>query len=127
MLTSFPPELLSIILDYLSPRTLLRLRLVSRAFLHLVTPRVFSDVSLDLFRNNFHTQFLFIKSISTSSSTVASFVKTLRIGGLHTMYNDVSISSMGPENLPVRPIALNAFLSKHLARFIIKLQNLETI
>ena len=46
--TYVPPEILFSILDYLSFRALLPLRIVSKTFLHLITPRIFFKITIKL-------------------------------------------------------------------------------
>jgi hypothetical protein len=107
-ITSLPLEAF---LDYLPPRDLLSLYAVSKSFLRLIAPRVFSTITVRSPRD-VHDQLLVLKSISTSSSNIiAPAVKTLRIDSMHTNKGEID----------------EAVFLEHLVLCLTKLQNLETV
>ena len=112
-ITSLPLETFSLILDYLPPRDLLSLYAVSKSFLCLIAPRVFSTLTVRSPRD-VHDQLLVLKSISTSSSNIiAPAVKTLHIKSLYHTYARGKIDE--------------AVTLEYLVLCLTKLQNLETV
>jgi hypothetical protein len=111
MLASLVPENLSLILNRLQTGDLLSLRATSKAFLSVITPRVFSDFQLDLCADDPSRQLQSLRSLSNPSCTIAPYIISLHIESLHTA---------GDYKLP------RAVLSKYLAPAISKLRNLET-
>ncbi|MCJ1349207.1 hypothetical protein MMC31_007443 [Peltigera leucophlebia] len=120
-----PPEIFLSILDHLPSEALLPLRTVSKTFLHLITPRIFSEITINLApaKGDHEQQLMLIKSLSTPSSTVNLFLNSVRKITLYTRCdywkNEDSILIDGK--------AFKAVLSEHLAPFLTSLQNLETV
>ena len=130
-----PPEILSSILDQLPTQTLLPLRTVSKAFLHLITLRIFSKIAINLYAYRLglsdeyrlglseRPPLMLIKSLSTSSSTVSSIFNTICNVTLHTTrkcWED-------KDNILIDGKTPKAFLSDHLVPFLTRLPNLETV
>jgi F-box domain len=118
MLASLASEVLLLILDRLSARALLYLRATCKGFLHIITPRVFSDYCFDLSNHrHVHRQLRYLQSLSNPSCTVAPYVTSLHIASLHTaMQLDDPLTS-----------AIRTVLSQYLIPSISKLRNLETV
>jgi hypothetical protein len=108
MLASLVPEILFLILDCLPTKALLSLRSTSKAFLHVVTPRVFSDFCFNVCNDN---QLQRLQSLSNPSCSIALYVISLHIKSLHIA---------GDPKLP------RTVLSEHLAPALSKLRNLKT-
>ncbi|MCJ1342715.1 hypothetical protein MMC31_000903 [Peltigera leucophlebia] len=119
-----PLEIISSILDHLPSKDLRLLRTVSKTFLHLINPRVFSEIKL-YFRANryFDKQLILIKSFSSSSTTVCSFVTIVRKITLSSIHD----SGKRDHNFSIDGEVLKAITSEHLAPFLARLQNLETV
>jgi F-box associated protein len=134
-ITSLPLEVVWAILDYLSFHDLLSLYAVSKSFLHLITPRVFSTISFNLSRGDVYSKLLFLESISTSSSIIAPAVKTLRIDSLKILHKDqvtdsvreIIISQTHEDGIELDKEAVQAVILEHLALSLTKLRNLETV
>jgi hypothetical protein len=90
MLTSLAPETLCLILDRLPNEALLSLRAMCKAFLHAITPRVFSDVSFST-----HNQLQCLQALLNPSCTIAPYVISLHIAS-----GNVSVNSLIPTTLP---------------------------
>ena len=122
-----PPEIISSILDQLPTQALLPLRTVSKAFLHLITLRIFSKIAINLYAYRLglsqRPPLMLIKSLSTSSSTVSSILNTICNVTLHTTrkcWED-------KDNILIDGKTPKAFLSDHLVPFLTRLPNLETV
>ncbi|MCJ1346968.1 hypothetical protein MMC31_005188, partial [Peltigera leucophlebia] len=118
-----PPEILSSILDHLPPKALAPLRTVSNIFLDLINPRIFSKLNLRLDSSRCSEKDLnLIKSFSSSSSSVCSFIKTVRNVKLYTGLG----RGENDDDYFINVKALEVSLSEDLAIFLTRLQNLET-
>ncbi|KAH0537559.1 hypothetical protein FGG08_005658 [Glutinoglossum americanum] len=130
-----PSEILSAVLDCLSKVDLLLLRLVSRFFLHLVTPLAFSKISIEvnvLDRSLFHRNLRLVESLATTSSIISSSVRTLHIKSLFCARYQITSHPNGSQTTILRDDRpgpdeeiSKAVLSEHLAPFLSKFQNLE--
>ena len=119
-----PTEILSSILGHLPPKALAPLRTVSTTFLDLINPRIFSRLTLNVDTLNYSEKDLnLIKSFSTSSSTVSSFIKTVREVKLYTGLG----REEDDDDYFIHVKAVEDTLSGDLALFLTKLQNLETL
>ncbi|KAI1111889.1 hypothetical protein F5Y14DRAFT_453613 [Nemania sp. NC0429] len=133
MLENLPLEVIFIILGCLSHHSLLSLRLVSKFLSNQVTSRVFSDLSLainDLNKDRFHRNLWLVKHLATTCSPINSAVRTLRIKSLYSpRYRELSGGGRALRDDEPGPNEhlVQATLSEHLARFLLKLQNLETV
>jgi F-box associated protein len=117
MLTSLPPETLCLVLDRLPDGALLSLRATCKAFLHAITPRVFSDVSFSLSDMNTHHQLECLQCLSTPSCTIAPYVISLSIKRLYFPFaNSASVKSL-----------VSTVLSKYFPKFISRMCNLKTV
>jgi hypothetical protein len=132
ILQRVPSEILLAILNYLPQGDLQSLRLVSRALLHLVTPRVFSKISIDVNtsdHSSFHRNLSRVKSLATTSSVVSSLVRILHINSLHgqeSRFYPTGASTPTLHKPSLKDIA-ETVLPEHLAPFLSNLQNLEAI
>ncbi|MCJ1348925.1 hypothetical protein MMC31_007158, partial [Peltigera leucophlebia] len=119
-----PPEIILSILDHLPPQALLPLRTVSKTFLYLITPRIFSEITIKLAPvNGDHKQLMLIKSLSTPSSTANIFLNSVRKVTLYTWHNHRE----NEDNILIDGKAFKAVISGYLAPFLTRLRNLETI
>ncbi|MCJ1345860.1 hypothetical protein MMC31_004069 [Peltigera leucophlebia] len=119
-----PPEILSSILDYLPFRALLTLRIVHKTFLHLINPRIFSNITIKLVRVRCdHKQLTLIKFFSTPSSPACSFANIVRKVILYTRRDYLR----NEDNVLIDGKAFKAVISEDLATFLTSLQNLETV
>jgi hypothetical protein len=131
-----PSEILFAVLGWFSQHDLLPLRLVSRAFLHLVTPLAFSKIAIAinvLDERRFHRDLWLMKSLAATSSVTSSSVRTLHIKSLFCPpWPSIPISDGMHERQPQRKPGpseeiAKAVLLEHLAPFLLKLQNLEAL
>jgi hypothetical protein len=116
MLTSLALDILLLIVDHLPTRCLRSLRITCKAFLHVVTPRLFSDACVNIRREH---EFLF--DLSHPSCTIAPFINTLHVESLF-FYNRYS-----RDDTPASDKDAIRILSQYLAPAVLKLRNLETL
>ncbi|KAN0072951.1 hypothetical protein V8E54_009065, partial [Elaphomyces granulatus] len=122
MLTSLPPETLCLILDRLPKGALLSLRATCKAFLHAITPYVFSDVCFSLRDIDTHHRLKCLQSLSNPSCTIAPYVIKLHIERLYIYtYTFPSADSVLVNSL------IPTVLSEYFPSFISRMRNLKTV
>jgi F-box associated protein len=135
-ITSLPLDVFFLILEYLSLNDLLSLYAVSKGFLHLIAPEIFSTISVDLGPRDAYSQLSVFKSISTSSSIsiIAPAVKTLYIDSLRIWsWREVTdsvkeiIRQTHEDKIGFDQNAVQSVILEHLMLCLTKLQNLETV
>ena len=134
-LTDIPTEILLLVINSLRLCDLLSLRVVSKGFLASINPRVFAHVSFILGYRQV-SKLSLVESISTSSSNIAYYVKTLRIGSLDLVLNPNastpgftrdSTNQTDRNGTELNEDIVRVLLSEHLAPALTKLQNLSTV
>ena len=114
MLTSLPTEILLSILDFVPTFTLKFLRRVCRAFISIVTPRLFSSANFII-----HKELDFLYDLSNAACTIAPWINTLHIESQFYL-------PPPPQTDAEREAA--RVLAERLAPLVLpKLRNLETL
>jgi hypothetical protein len=125
MILSLPPEIVILLLEHVPPSDLCTLRLVSKAFVQLVNPRLFSKFIIDVPKRGLQKWTYISNLISDSVATFSTSVQEITILDLNPTPegendDDEELVLAGRESVTAQPLLL-------FAECVSKLQNVKAV